>query len=517
MASYLFLLTWLAVMLTSCMGNHMYSDQKPLAETNPFDRMVLDYLYKYTYDSRHVVANWTNWGNSSSTSDPCTDNWYGITCVEDQSVYYVSGIDLPHHLIPVLPSEIYQMKHLKTLILTGNYLEYSNFQTGLFTMQTLEVLDISMITDLNITLPTRLEMANLQYLYAYDSQLNGPLPETWNTPKLQGIVLNDNYLTGQLPVGISKITGLKQLMLQNNKLFGNFPPDYGNLHQLTDLSLVQLIDSTPYRRLCSFLPSSWETMFSLVNVSLCAFGDIPDYIGDTWSQLRLLSVKGGGLNDRIPESICKLTELQILDLSSNKLEGTIPDCIFKMSSLTHLDLSNNLLSGHISEAIGDLTNIEQLLLYRNRFNGTLPRNAAKLVNINMLAFENNMLIGELPSEYDILRNVARDHKLILYFDGNMLSSIGDGLEYLFSDVFYIGLYDNPLECPLPPYVNYAKCSLCNSGTKRNNCEYCVSAGCGWCSYGNNCIEGTHQGPLSQYTCPEGHWSFQTCGENLFVQ
>jgi len=68
-------------------------------------------------------------------------------------------------------------------------------------------------------------MANLQYLYAYDSSLNGPLPETWNTPKLQGIILNDNYITGQLLAGISKITGLKKLMLQNNKLLGNFPPD----------------------------------------------------------------------------------------------------------------------------------------------------------------------------------------------------------------------------------------------------------------------------------------------------
>ena len=61
-------------------------------------------------------------------------------------MYYVSGIDLPHHLIPVLPDEIYEMEHLKSFILTGNYLEHSDFQTGLFTIQMQEVLDISMIT-----------------------------------------------------------------------------------------------------------------------------------------------------------------------------------------------------------------------------------------------------------------------------------------------------------------------------------------------------------------------------------
>ena len=49
-----------------------------------------------------------------SKSGPCTDNWYRIISVEDQSVCYVFGRDLPHHLIPILPDEIFQVEHLKT-------------------------------------------------------------------------------------------------------------------------------------------------------------------------------------------------------------------------------------------------------------------------------------------------------------------------------------------------------------------------------------------------------------------
>ena len=29
-------------------------------------------------------------------------------------------------------------------------------------------------------------------------------------------------------------------------------------------------------------------------------------------------------------------------------------------------------------------------------------------------------------------------------------------------------------------------------------------------HGPNCVEGTHQGPVNKYSCPEGYWRFETC-------
>ena len=371
-------------------------------------------------------------------------------------------------------------------------------------MQSLEHLDISMIEYLNISLPTHLELPNLKHFVAFSSQLYGYLPVSWNTPNLESLILNDNQFTGQLPYNdIGKMLSLKQLMLQNNKLYGNFPLNFGDLHQLTDLSLIQGESS----RLCPFFPSTWDTMFSLVNVSLCAYGNIPDYIGNNWQQLRMLTMKHGGLYGTIPVSLCKLSQLQMLDLSYNKLDGSIPNCIFQISSLGQLDLSNNMLSGQISEAIGELQKIENLLLYSNRFNGTLPRSIGELTTARTIALNNNYLIGEIPSEFDLLRN--NPHNVILYFDNNMLSTIGNGLEYFFKDISYVGLYGNPLECPLPSYVQNAKCSMCNTGSTRFSCDQCLSDDCGWCSDGPNCVEGTHQGP-SSFSCPEDSWSFGTC-------
>ena len=85
------------MVIISLFGFLLVSSIDAQSKTNPLDRNVLDFIYNTTDDKRHKIYNWTNWGNSNSTSDPCTDNWYGITCVEDQSVYYVSGISLPKH------------------------------------------------------------------------------------------------------------------------------------------------------------------------------------------------------------------------------------------------------------------------------------------------------------------------------------------------------------------------------------------------------------------------------------
>ena len=151
-----------------------------------------------------------------------------------------------------------------------------------------------------------------------------------------------------------------------------------------------------------------------------------------------------------------------------------------------------------------MSKVTHFSLANNCFNGTLPRSIGKLTSITYLSLQENLFIGEIPSEFDMLRNDGRT--VILYLQYNMLSSIGNGLEYFFRDI-HGDYYQNPFECPLPTYVNEATCSLCNSGA---SCEDCVSAGCGWCSYGNNCVEGSHQGPVNQYSCPEENWSFKTC-------
>ena len=169
-----------------------------------------------------------------------------------------------------------------------------------------------------------------------------------------------------------------------------------------NLSLVQS-SHTEYRGLCSSIPDTWQTMFSLEQVSICIIGQLPDFIGENWQQLRSLHIAGGSFAGNIPPSLCKLSQLQHLDLSHNQFTGIIPECVFSMSSLIYLNLANNELSGPIPEAIGTMKNIDKIILSYNHLNGTLPRSIGKL-NISKLALDNNLFIGAIPTEFDELTN-----------------------------------------------------------------------------------------------------------------
>ena len=99
------------------------------------------------------------------------------------------------------------MKHLQSLVLTDNDgIQAEGFPQGMFAMQTPEVLDISNMYFLNMSLPMRLELPNLQQFYASGSKLHGYLPTIWNIPKLESLVLDLNDLKGQLQYYWSKTT-----------------------------------------------------------------------------------------------------------------------------------------------------------------------------------------------------------------------------------------------------------------------------------------------------------------------
>ena len=188
-------------------------------------------------------------------------------------------------------------------------------------------------------------------------------------------------MTGPLSDDIGKCASLKQLILPDNKISGNFPESYGNLHQLVSLNLLQ----TAYRdgnTLCPLIPSSWKSLFSLQSVFLCATGPIPDFIGECWQQLQVLRIVRNSREsgNQIPPSLCKLTQLQNLDLAYSHLTGPIPGCIFSMTSLVYLDLFNNNFSGPIPETIGNLHNVKVPSLDYNHLTGPLPPSIGKLAN-----------------------------------------------------------------------------------------------------------------------------------------
>ena len=71
-------------------------------------------------------------------------------------------------------------------------------------------------------------------------------------------------------------------------------------------------------------------MFSLECVSLCTFGHLPDYIGESWKELREFTIIGGEYVGNITSSLCNLNKLEYMDFSYCQFTCIIPRCIISM-------------------------------------------------------------------------------------------------------------------------------------------------------------------------------------------
>ena len=131
----------------------------------------------------------------------------------------------------------------------------------------------------------------------------------WENGRLTELNLNNQDLTGSIPLEIGNLTSLYSLNLSRNQLSGAIPVEIGNLTNLSELYLH-------YNQLT---------------------GSIPVEIGN-------------------------LTNLNYLILSSNQLSGFIPAEIGNLTNLSILYLYSNQLSGAIPVEIGNLTNLSNLYL-----------------------------------------------------------------------------------------------------------------------------------------------------------
>lgn len=190
------------------------------------------------------------------------------------------------------------------------------------------------------------DFPNLEILDLSRNLLGGELPapaiaNTTNTTKLQYLSLHSNNITGEIPLGMSKLKSLKHLDLSVNKMFGYIIEELGELKGLEYLFLGNN----------DFFP-----------------GRFPEWIRNLTS-LEELSLKNNNLMGEIPEWIGELTRLELLDLGENTLNGTLPDFMGNLTQLWILILDSNNLGGSIPSSFRQLKKLEILLIDDNNFKG----------------------------------------------------------------------------------------------------------------------------------------------------
>jgi Leucine-rich repeat (LRR) protein len=209
------------------------------------------------------------------------------------------------------------------------------------------------------------------------------------------ISLNNNKLSGEIPVGIRELKILTGLWLNSNNLHGTITEDHFlfNGLELTalDLSSNQLVGTLP-----TLPPGLIYLDLSGNNLS----GTLPSHIIGA-PTLQVLYLSSNSFSGTIPCSLLQSSELIYLDISNNLLNGTLPNCPqgHKKSKIKMLKLNNNSLSGVFPLFLQRCRELIFLDLASNNFSGNLPTwLGSKLPQLALLQLRSNMFSGRIPNQ-----------------------------------------------------------------------------------------------------------------------
>ncbi|EMS68150.1 Receptor-like protein kinase HSL1 [Triticum urartu] len=233
-----------------------------------------------------------------------------------------------NNLTGEIPEDIGNLKNLSILFM------YTNQLTG--------TIPASMAT-----------LPKLSDIRLFENKLSGELPaelgkhsplvnlefpaKIWSFPKLTTLMIHNNGFTGALPAVLSE--NITRIEMGNNKFSGSFPTS------ATGLSVFQAENN----QLSGDLPVNMSKFADLTDLSVSGnqlTGSIPASV-NLLQKLNSLNLSGNRLSGTIPpSSIGLLPSLNILDLSGNEITGAIPPD-FNNLKLNKLDMSSNQLTGEV--------------------------------------------------------------------------------------------------------------------------------------------------------------------------
>jgi len=228
----------------------------------------------------------------------------------------------------------------------------------------------------------------LKHLYEQTSGTGWKNRTYWNTEKSvcewEGIVcdqnqqvieinLQDNRLSGKIPVDLANLGFLQKLNLSHNSLQDSIPENFYQLHHLKELHLE-------YNQLSGELP---ETLFHIEQMEKL-FLNNNQFKGTILSQ---------------SSQIMRLSNVVEINISNNQFSGLFSNNIHYLSNLIMLDISQNNFTGSIPESLVYLSKLQKLFISSNQFEGTMPESFQSLQRLSdsQSDFRYNMLTA--PNDY----------------------------------------------------------------------------------------------------------------------
>ncbi|CAN1744602.1 LRR receptor-like serine/threonine-protein kinase EFR [Linum perenne] len=295
-----------------------------------------------------------------------------------------------------IPESLARLRNLKIMSFGSN--RFSGvFPPQFFNSSSIQVISVIQ-NQLTGTLPPELGLTlpNLVHLNLAVNNFSGQIPDSIsNATNLQVLELGQNNFHGKVP-SLAKLNRLQLLGLINNSLGsdGQDGDDLMFLHSLTNSTLLEVVNDN---RLSGHLPIELGKIPKLMTLQVQnnnLSGTIPSNIGNS---TKLLSVwlQGNSLSGQIPDEVGNLINLGRLDLSNNFLTGRIPANLGRCVRLETLNLMGNMFQGSIPSSLRALRGLVVLDLSRNNLSGEVPVFLQEFTSLVRLNLSYNNLEGAL--------------------------------------------------------------------------------------------------------------------------
>ncbi|KAK6138159.1 hypothetical protein DH2020_028095 [Rehmannia glutinosa] len=222
-------------------------------------------------------------------------------------------------------------------------------------------------------IPSTFRDSMLQVLWLNDQEgdgMNGPIDVIGTMVGLTSVWLHGNQFTGSIPDDIGRLTSLKELNLNRNRLVGLIPISLANMNlRLLNLNNNMFMGPIPKFKAgnVSYASNSFcqsdpgEQCAPEVTALLDFLHDLnyPDRLASEWSgndpcqepwwgiscnarnEVSVINLQRLGLNGTLSPSLVNLPSLLEIHLEGNNLHGTVPSNLTRLSVLRLLNLSGN--------------------------------------------------------------------------------------------------------------------------------------------------------------------------------
>lgn len=264
-------------------------------------------------------------------------------------------------------------------------------------------------------------------LYLSENSIGGMIPDFSGCTNLEGILLNDNQLVGNVPSNLDMLP-LTGFSVINNNLSGCFDDDLaplcsiglngilsfdaGNNFDITwdDFCNGSMCCAHPdLAGLQAFYDSTngdmWTNTIDGIDIWFedcdpCGVIDGTPWHGlscDIFDRVIIMSLNANNLSGDIPDDINLVSELVWFVAFNNNLTGSPPASLCDLP-LLHFQAGNNNLGGNIPLCLTQLPNLTTFVVGDNNFVGQLPPFSS---SIEVIRLGNNNFDGTIPASYGL--------------------------------------------------------------------------------------------------------------------